>query len=106
MKLKTFFAIITIIAGLGLIGYSTYWYQFTHYDMSQFLAFAICGFLLVYLAIILFELVRLEKELGKFAQIIEYFISKPEKSKEEVWKKATNDVSASYKYVNQIKKGL
>ena len=72
MSLKNSAMILSFALGIGLIGFSAYWYLLAHYDPSQFLAFTISGFEAIVIGLLFSELKAYDKFRGEF----DYFENK------------------------------
>jgi hypothetical protein len=70
MKLSNLATLFASLLGIVLLGYDTYWYLITHYDPSQFIAFAIMSVGLIALANILNVFYQ---RIVKMQKTIEYF---------------------------------
>lgn len=63
-------ATLGVVAGCLIVGYDTDWYLIAHHDPSQFIAFAIAGFGLITLSIILNAFYQ---RIVKMQKTIDYF---------------------------------
>lgn len=68
MKLK--FSNLMGVFGLGIIGFAVYWYLIKYEDLSQFLAFAIIGIMLICFTIVFQELIKVREKVKYFDEMM------------------------------------
>jgi amino acid permease len=70
MGLQKITSIFSCIFGFLIMLLSAYWYLISHKDISQFLAFGVIGFMLIYIGTIIFDN---DKRIEKMQKAIDYF---------------------------------